>query len=62
VVLLGRGEVAADGSAGELLSGGWYFSSEVARILDGAAITPDQGADVLRNALARDTRTGERAR
>jgi energy-coupling factor transport system ATP-binding protein len=44
VVLLGRGEVAADGSAGELLSGGWYFSSEVARILDGAAITVEAGA------------------
>jgi energy-coupling factor transporter ATP-binding protein EcfA2 len=62
VVLLGRGEVAADGSAGELLSGGWYFSSEVARILDGAAITADQGAAALREALPRDTRAGERAR
>ena len=31
VVLLARGEVVADGSAAELLSGGWYFSSEVAR-------------------------------
>jgi energy-coupling factor transport system ATP-binding protein len=48
VVLLGRGEVAADGSAQELLSGGWYFSSEVARILDGAAITVEGGADALR--------------
>jgi energy-coupling factor transport system ATP-binding protein len=27
VVLLARGEVAADDSATELLSGGWYFSS-----------------------------------
>jgi energy-coupling factor transporter ATP-binding protein EcfA2 len=48
VVLLGRGDVAADGTAGELLSGGWYFSSEVARILDGAAITVDQGVAALR--------------
>jgi energy-coupling factor transport system ATP-binding protein len=47
VVLLGRGEVAADGAAEELLSGGWYFSSEVARILDGAAITVEQGAALL---------------
>jgi energy-coupling factor transport system ATP-binding protein len=61
VVLLGRGEVAADGSAAELLSGGWYFSSEVARILDGAAISVDQGATALREA-ARPTPAEERAR
>jgi energy-coupling factor transport system ATP-binding protein len=48
VVLLGRGEVVADGSTGELLAGGWYFSSEVARILDGAAVTVEQGIAVLR--------------
>jgi energy-coupling factor transport system ATP-binding protein len=60
VVLLGRGEVAADGSAEELLSGGWYFSSEVARILDGAAITVERGAGVIRDATS--TRTEERAR
>jgi energy-coupling factor transport system ATP-binding protein len=52
VILLARGEVAADGTAAELLSGGWYFSSEVARILDGTAITVDQGIDVLRGAKA----------
>jgi energy-coupling factor transport system ATP-binding protein len=62
VVLLGRGEVAADGSAEELLSGGWYFSSEVARILDGAAITVEAGAAALRDAGAGRTRTEERAR
>jgi energy-coupling factor transport system ATP-binding protein len=61
VVLMGRGEVAADGSAEELLSGGWYFSSEVARILDGAAITVEQGAAAVREA-ARGARTEERAR
>jgi energy-coupling factor transporter ATP-binding protein EcfA2 len=61
VVLLGRGEVAADGFAEEMLSGGWYFSSEVARILDGAAITVDQGAVALREALSEVTRTEERA-
>jgi len=53
VVLLARGEVAADGSAAELLSGGWYFSSEVARILDGAAITVEEGVRVLRDELSR---------
>jgi energy-coupling factor transport system ATP-binding protein len=62
VVLLGRGDVAADGSAGELLSGGWYFSSEVARILDGAAITAERGAAVLRDATPRAERTEERTR
>ncbi|HET9120001.1 MAG TPA: ABC transporter ATP-binding protein, partial [Solirubrobacterales bacterium] len=60
VVLLGRGEVVADGSAEELLSGGWYFSSEVARILDGAAITVEQGAEVLRRTATEPT--GERTR
>jgi energy-coupling factor transport system ATP-binding protein len=62
VVLLGRGDVAADGPAGELLSGGWYFSSEVARILDGAAVTVDDGAAALREALAQRPRAEEGAR
>ena len=61
VVLLGRGDVVADGSAEEMLSGGWYFSTEVARILDGAVIRVEQGAGVLREA-GRTTRTEERAR
>ena len=50
VVLMGRGEVVADGPADRLLSGGWYFSTEVARILDGAATTVEQGTDLLRRA------------
>jgi energy-coupling factor transport system ATP-binding protein len=54
VVLLGRGDVAADGTAAELLSGGWYFSSEVARILDGAAITVDQGVAALRPSVGEE--------
>jgi energy-coupling factor transport system ATP-binding protein len=61
VVLLGRGDVVADGPAEEMLSGGWYFSTEVARILDGAVIRVEQGARVLREA-GRTTRTEERAR
>jgi energy-coupling factor transporter ATP-binding protein EcfA2 len=48
VVLMGRGEVVADGPIGELLAGGWYFSTEVARILDGVAVTPEAGAEALR--------------
>jgi energy-coupling factor transport system ATP-binding protein len=62
VVLLGRGDVAADGSAQELLSGGWYFSSEVARILDGAAITVESGAEVLREVVAPKAPAEESAR
>jgi len=48
VVLLGDGVVIADGPATEILSGGWYFATEVARVLDvPGAITPEQGAAVL---------------
>jgi energy-coupling factor transport system ATP-binding protein len=50
VVLLGDGVVIADGPASEVLSGGWYFATEVARVLDlPGVITPEQGAAVLRN-------------
>jgi energy-coupling factor transport system ATP-binding protein len=52
VILLGAGEVVADGPMPELLAGGWYFSSEVARILDGAAVTVDEGIALLERALA----------
>ena len=49
VVLLGDGVVIADGPAAEVLSGGWYFATEVARVLDlPGVITPDQGAEALR--------------
>jgi energy-coupling factor transport system ATP-binding protein len=47
VVLMGRGEVVADGPIGELLAGGWYFSTEVARVLDGLAVTPEEGVRAL---------------
>jgi energy-coupling factor transporter ATP-binding protein EcfA2 len=48
VVLLGDGVVIADGPAGEVLSGGWYFATEVARVLDlPGVITPEQGAAAL---------------
>jgi energy-coupling factor transport system ATP-binding protein len=48
VVLLGDGVVIADGPATEILSGGWYFATEVARVLDlPGVITPEQGAAVL---------------
>jgi energy-coupling factor transport system ATP-binding protein len=48
VVLMGDGVVIADGSAAEILSGGWYFATEVARILDlPGVITPEQGVASL---------------
>ncbi len=48
VVLLGDGVVIADGPASEVLSGGWYFATEVARVLDlPGVVTPEQGADAL---------------
>jgi len=48
VVLLGEGEVIADGPAGEVLSGGWYFTTEVARIFGvGGVIGVEQGAALL---------------
>jgi energy-coupling factor transport system ATP-binding protein len=51
VVLLGDGVVIADGPASEVLSGGWYFATEVARVLDlPGVVTPEQGAAALRGA------------
>ncbi len=48
VVLLGDGVVIADGPANEVLSGGWYFATEVARVLDlPGVVTPEQGAAAL---------------
>jgi energy-coupling factor transport system ATP-binding protein len=49
VVLLGDGLTIADGPASEVLSGGWYFATEVSRILDlGGVVLPEPGAAVLR--------------
>ncbi|HEX3735535.1 MAG TPA: ATP-binding cassette domain-containing protein [Solirubrobacterales bacterium] len=48
VVLMGDGVVIADGPAAEVLSGGWYFATEVARVLDlPGVVTPEQGAAAL---------------
>ncbi len=54
VVLLGDGEVAADGTPEELLAGGWYFATETARVLDGAggALRPSTGAELIRDRLS----------
>src|SRR4029077_7261825 len=49
VVLLGDGVVIADGPTEEILSGGWYFATEIARVLDlPGVVTPEQGAEALR--------------
>ncbi|HET9199035.1 MAG TPA: ATP-binding cassette domain-containing protein [Solirubrobacterales bacterium] len=48
VVLLGDGVPIADGPMAEILSGGWYFATEVARVLDlPGVVTPEQGAAAL---------------
>lgn len=48
-VLLAQGRVIADGPIAEVLSGGWYFATETARILGGAggALLAEQGAEFL---------------
>jgi energy-coupling factor transporter ATP-binding protein EcfA2 len=53
VVVMGPGVVIADGPAAEVLCGGRHFSTDVARVLRGAggALTPEEGADVLRREL-----------
>jgi energy-coupling factor transporter ATP-binding protein EcfA2 len=53
-VLLADGRVIADGPIEEILSGGWYFTTEAARILDGAqgVLGPEQGVAVLRARMA----------
>jgi energy-coupling factor transporter ATP-binding protein EcfA2 len=56
-VLLADGRVIADGPVQEILAGGWYFTTETARILDGArgALTPLQGAQLLRERMSAAT-------
>ncbi|HVL97375.1 MAG TPA: ATP-binding cassette domain-containing protein [Solirubrobacteraceae bacterium] len=47
-VLLGHGDVVADAPTAEVLGGGWYFATQTARILGGAALEPEAGAALLR--------------
>ena len=51
VVLMGEGTIVADGPAAAVLAGGWHFSTEVARVLDGAALTAEDGARTLAREL-----------
>jgi len=48
-VLLGRGQVVADGPTREVLSGGRYFTTETARVLGPGAgvVLPEEGAALL---------------
>jgi energy-coupling factor transport system ATP-binding protein len=48
-VLLACGRIVADGRTEEVLSGGRYFATEVARVLGGAAqvVLPEEGARLL---------------
>lgn len=53
VVLLGNGRVIADAPARDLLSGGWHYSTEVAKLLPGTgALTPAEGASLIGGVLA----------
>jgi len=55
VVLMGQSVVIADGPPAAILAGGWHFSTEVARALDGAAgaLTPEHGARLIGRELVR---------
>jgi energy-coupling factor transport system ATP-binding protein len=55
VVLMGQGVVIADAPTREVLSGGWQFATDTARILGEAcgALTPDQGAELIQRELVR---------
>jgi energy-coupling factor transport system ATP-binding protein len=55
VVLLADGRVIADGPVAEILSGGWYFATETARILGGedGALLPEEGGALVRRRLTR---------
>jgi energy-coupling factor transporter ATP-binding protein EcfA2 len=52
VVLLADGRPIADGPVASVLAGGWYFATETARVTEGAALLPDDGAALLRAAAA----------
>ncbi|HEX8053803.1 MAG TPA: ATP-binding cassette domain-containing protein [Thermoleophilaceae bacterium] len=51
IVLLGQGDVIADGPTAEVLAGGRHFATDVARILGGAALTPAAGALLIEREL-----------
>ncbi|GAC1434971.1 MAG: energy-coupling factor transporter ATPase [Solirubrobacteraceae bacterium] len=54
VLLMADGRLIADGPIEEILTGGWYFATETARIMNGAALTPERGAELLRRRMSLD--------
>jgi energy-coupling factor transport system ATP-binding protein len=52
IVLLADGRPIADGPAATVLAGGWYFATETARVTEGRALLPAQGAALLAEAVA----------
>jgi energy-coupling factor transporter ATP-binding protein EcfA2 len=58
IVLLGQGVVIADGPPGQVLGGGRHFSTEVARVTNGAALLPAQGAQFLGAAVRAEREVG----
>jgi energy-coupling factor transporter ATP-binding protein EcfA2 len=59
VVLMADGRVIADGPVAEILSGGWYFATETARILggEGGVLLPAEGGALLRRRLTPELAT-----
>jgi energy-coupling factor transport system ATP-binding protein len=49
VVLLADGRPIADGPVEDVLTGGWYFATETARIA--GALTAELGAEAIRRKL-----------
>ncbi|MEA2228415.1 MAG: energy-coupling factor transport system ATP-binding protein [Solirubrobacteraceae bacterium] len=49
VVLLADGRPIADGPTADILTGGWYFATETARIA--GALTPEEGAERIRRRM-----------
>jgi energy-coupling factor transport system ATP-binding protein len=49
VVLLADGRPIADGPIGDVLTGGWYFATETARIV--GELTPEAGAERIRRRM-----------
>jgi energy-coupling factor transport system ATP-binding protein len=46
-ILLGDGRPVADAPTREVLGGGWYFSTQTARVVGGGALLPEDGATLL---------------
>ena len=59
VVLMGEGELIADGDPHDVLAGGWYFATETARVC--GALTPEEGAAFIAQASAGTIHATDRA-